>query len=753
MSSIFFNGRTTSIPGAYVEVNAAALAAVGISAVGVVALVGEARGGSPYNGATPVHSISNPGSVARTFKSGDLVEAAAIAFDPALDIAIPGGANELRLVKVNPATQSTLTLLDGSANPSLVITSKDYGVDTTQISVDVSAGTTSGTLYTITRGETVETFDNVGLTSIFDVLFTQGTNAMTTVTLEVSPTVGVTGRWTRASVGLDGDFSASVTSGSTARVASANAADTTQTATIYGLDTNGAPQTEVISLNGITVVAGTATWSAVLGVILSAVTAGNITVSDSAGTLATITAGTLTIGVVEIDNGEIQKGAQLGVTATAAPAPAANLILFGFDGQTPTGQVISVDATSETVTAALTEITVIVLGALAAAETFTVSAIAFILDPVNYARVSDVDQRIDDFVGWSSTVTAASNGVSPGDVLISDLDTLAATDVTSTVQVTGNLALSVAAINQSGLVTAARASGGTAVPANTATPVYLAGGIEGATSFADWQAALNLLRAETVNTVVVLSSDAAVQAALLAHARFMAGEGRGERDVVLGTAALANRATVIGGAIPFNSRHARLCFQSIDRFNTEGVLETFPPIFLAAMVAGAQAGAPIAEPLTNKLFNVRAVRQASDIVLVDDSNALINAGIWILETVPNVGFRCLRNVTTYLADDNLAFVEASANQATDTTVLRVREAVQTAIGRKGFQPTVNRVGGVIIDTLNTLIDDEVISLWQNLILTLASDVLEVDVQVAPILPINFAPTTINLVPASFAATL
>ncbi len=43
-SVIFFNGRTTAIPGSYSEIDASGLAVVGLASSGIVACIGEAEG-------------------------------------------------------------------------------------------------------------------------------------------------------------------------------------------------------------------------------------------------------------------------------------------------------------------------------------------------------------------------------------------------------------------------------------------------------------------------------------------------------------------------------------------------------------------------------------------------------------------------------------------------------------------------------------------------------------------------------------
>ena len=152
-SSVFFNGRTTSTPSSLTRVDVSGLALVGLGATGIVACLGEAEGGSPYDGNDPVISITNPGRVVDTFRDGDLREAGAFLFQPSNDPDIPGGAQQVKFVKVNPATQSTATLTN-SGGDALVVTSADYGLFTTQINMEVGAGTTTGKKYTVTLKDT-----------------------------------------------------------------------------------------------------------------------------------------------------------------------------------------------------------------------------------------------------------------------------------------------------------------------------------------------------------------------------------------------------------------------------------------------------------------------------------------------------------------------------------------------------------------------------------------------------------------------
>lgn len=84
-------------------------------------------------------------------------------------------------------------------------------------------------------------------------------------------------------------------------IVSDNAADTTQTATVYGTTTGtDTVVVETVALNGTTAVSTTKTdWGVVLGVTLSASCAGTVTFREASGnaTITTITTGNLSKGV------------------------------------------------------------------------------------------------------------------------------------------------------------------------------------------------------------------------------------------------------------------------------------------------------------------------------------------------------------------------------------------------------------------------------------------------------------------------
>lgn len=485
-SSIFFNGRSTSIPGSYTEIDATGLEAAGLGANGIVALIGTAEGGVPItaiSSPSELFRVRRPDQARAVFRGGNLREATDMAFAPSSDPQIPGGAQEVVFVKVNPATQGTLELDNAGATVAIDVTSRDYGAF----------------------------------------------------------------------------------------------------------------------------------------------------VNDYTVTLATET-------------------------------PAA-----------------------------------------------------------------------------TRRVTIVAEGI-----------TEVFTEITST-----NEDL-VAAINQSQFVTATLGAGASSGVAADLTATQLTGGTEGTPVAANWQAALDILRQIRVNTVVPLTADPAVHVATEAHCAFMSGAGRSERDCILGiqNTGLTGPATLTeikAATSNLGSRHARVFTQNVTRFDTAGVRTVFPPYFGAVLLAGMQAGSAPGTSLTFKSINVLDFSQDSSWNPVDNAEDLIQSGAVILERVQGVGNRIVRNVTTFQGSNNIAFTEASVNEAVNFAAFNFRTNLEFAVGRPGFQNTINAVKGIALNTLGLLVDAGVIVSFRNLTFTLNADVLEVSVELAPVIPINFVKSTIFLNAAQLTA--
>jgi len=759
-TTIFFNGRVISVPGSYSEVDASGLESVGLSASGIVAVLGLAEGGKPVVSISETKDfirINQPQKARDIFRSGDLREVADILFAPGKDPDIRGGAQQMVAMKINPATVSTGSLPNAYGN-ALDLVSADYGAFTEQINVAIATGTTKGKKVVITFEDVTEAADNVGGDELFKLKYVKPTDGWDSMLAQVISGGEIKATATRAVAGLSTDLVTPLAVGGVIEVVSASAGDVGQKVTVYGVDGTGAAVKDVLTLNGTTAVIGTQAFAAlgVLGGQIVGTTAGTVTVRASPGgaSVFTIASGTNPV-----------KGMKLGVTmygsgimtlvADGATTKRAILVGLNASGQAILEKITLTGAVAVPGVAIFSQITGIVLGDVEAARTVTISGVAAwakvatqstLLKAADYFNA----RYIATVGGFVFTLVTALTKFALG-----DLDkTVSAVNALSPAEPSfyGDLWAVMSWINQnSQYVIASRASGAQGgAPSNTASPVFLAGGTEGVASSTDWQKGLNLLKQTRVNTIVVLTADPAVHAMVDAHCAYMGGIGRSERDAVVGlmNAAMTDVGTkdeVKTQIVDLNTRHIRAVAQAIERYNTAGDRQEFTPPFHAAMIAGMQAGADVGTPLTFKYVNALNFRQHTSWNPTDDAEEMVQAGLCFLENVEGVGRRVVRNITTHLSSNNIAFSEASVNQAVNFAAFNFRGNMETAVGKKGFAGTIGAAKGVAIGTLGLLVDNAILVAYRSLSLDLVVDVMEVSVEMAPVLPVNFVKTTIHLV--------
>jgi len=752
-TAIFFNGRRINIPGAYSKIDASQLSSISPSAVGIVALIGTAEGGKPLTVDSEFSDATRAGQVLERYRSGDLRKAGLFCFEPSADEAVPQGAQRIVFVKVNPATQSTVTLPDSTPADAAVITSLDYGLFTTQVNISVATGTLNGKKIDIVFEDVTETFDDVGGEAVFNVAYAPGAEGYDTMTGVVSATQFVAVA-TKAEAGLVAERSADIPAPGFVRIFSSNAADIGQTVTIYGLTALSVPIREVLTLNGLAVVTGVTTFASVTGCRKSAATIGTVTVEDTVipTTLFSLAPATLTRGLVLTTN---TPAAGVITVASSAPAAGNDVVVRGTNAAgLEIAERFDMSVALAVGLTTFASITQIELGDIPGATTITITLNAAVTSHSSFTTVQRVVDRLNALDGFTATALVSN----PTTFLMTDMDFIAAV---SLLGLGGNffadLFFFIDAINQgSGLVSAARATGATRVPANTAAPVFLTGGVEGTPTIAEFTTAFQLLRKRRVTQIVPLSRDPAVHSLLLTHLVERAGILRSEANgyVGIGTVAGAGETkTNIKSQIQaLGSRHIAAISQEVQRSDPDTGESTFyPPYYAAAIAAGMQAGAPVGEPLTRKRPLVTDIRNDSSWSTEDDAEELIDAGLMMLEKVDGIGIRWLRSITTHLADDNVVFTEVSANYAANTAVFELRTALEQKIGQRGLAGTVAAIKGLANDVLSRLIDDQIIVAFRALQVEQIGDVFPVSVEIAPVLPINFIPITVHLVAVSIAA--
>ena len=537
--------------------------------------------------------------------------------------------------------------------------------------------------------------------------------------------------------------------------------------TLFGVS-GAAVVIEELTLNGTTVVPGSTVWDAakLLGVWVAATTAGTVTVREIGGggvDVFTVPAGAGARGegAKKLENSFVNSAA-LDLVLDAAGTPDV-LVLGRSSAGVAVREAVTMNGTTpvSTVATGFGFIDWLVTGEVAPATNVTVSAQAV----QSVVSVQSTLQKTADFFNAKRSLDGLAGffwTLETGDVnrAMSTVDGAAATNIfdPATLNVTADLDAIIQWFNiNSSLVSAARATGATLAPKDTPAPRFLLGGSEGVATFADYQKALNLLKDPLVNSIVDLSGDPAVAAALDAHCAFMGGIGRKERDGFVGLVAVDGSSNPLVPAVPatkdslksqivdLNTRHIRACGQFIERFNPAGERTEYASPFMAAILAGMQAGSPVGTSLTYKFANVLGFRQDSTWNPIDDADEMIAGGMVFFENVDGQGRRVVRNVTTHLSSNNLAFTEGSVNEAVNTAVFNLRTNLEFAVGQQGFAGTVSAVRTVAVNTLGLLVDEGIITGYRNLDIELNADVMDVSVELAPVIPINFIRTTVHLV--------
>jgi hypothetical protein len=758
-TSVTFNGRRVVVPSVLSDVDASGLEVPALGAAGIVAVMDLGVGGIPASEIETLDdwltAVSTDG-VQSQIRDGDLRELASVMFTPSRDPDIPSGAQQVVLVKVNPAVQSDAAF-DNADGEALVLTSVDYGLFTTQIHVTISDGTNGGKKVLIEFEDEEELLDDLGADAKFSLRYNPPSGGAEVATATTSDS-GILLEFARTDAGMDTGFTQPAP-GSVLEAISANGGDTTQTITVFGLNASNVPTKTAVVLTGAAAVdIGATQWNLVTGASLSAVTAGDVTLRIDGGgaSVVVFTAGQTSKGLVPLDS-----PVEGTFTVVSSGASVKKLVIRGRNAAgTEIATAVTLTGTTPVSVASsgLVHFTQAELGNVEAAQNVTFDGDFINLTEASYPNLQKVKDRLaamDDFV----FVSLVAN---PKEVETGSLDHATDTSILSaTVEFSAVLQDMIDGINGTSLLVEAEAgSVASGAPDNTAGTVYLSGGHEGdagnpgvpTATTSDWQAAFDKLKSLFVNTIVVGSTDAAVHAQGDAHCAYMAGEGKMERDMTAGAAANETLAALKARTLALNSRHVRLCGQEVKLFDIAGDATWQAPKFQAALVAAMQAGArEVGTPLTNKFVNALDVRQHAGWNPVDDAAEAIEGGLLFMQRIDRRGIKIVRNVTTYQQDSNPAYSEAAVNQAINYTVFNIRSVVEDQIGKKATLGTANAIKGLIVRQLDALMRDNIITGYKAPIVVIEGDIAYVTLEIQPVEGVNFIVIKTKLSRATFAA--
>ena len=391
--------------------------------------------------------------------------------------------------------------------------------------------------------------------------------------------------------------------------------------------------------------------------------------------------------------------------------------------------------------------------------TLVLNSVTTEIDLASFPTVQTLVDRLNAVTGISASVLDG-NGEKAA---LNGLDGFAAADIkTLAVTITATLQAAVAWFNGIGeeFVTATRAPAATKVPAAVAF-TYLTGGSDGTVSNTEWTSAFTALQTSDVQWIVPLSSSSAIHAMADAHVTFMSNIARQERRAICGMESGTSDSAAIVAAKAINSDRTSLTHLGVYDYNSAGSLTLYEPYIAAAMIAAAFAGLNPGTPLTNKSLKVRGLERK--LRNPTDTDSLITGGVLCIEDTPN-GYKVVQSVTTWLTNDNYNRREMSVGMALDFTMRSVRASLDELRGAKNNPVTLNlaveRVDSILRGLSMpepsgpaVLAGDAANPAYKNIYASQSGDVLRVEFQCSPVLPVNYIPVVCFAVPYAGSSTV
>ena len=291
----------------------------------------------------------------------------------------------------------------------------------------------------------------------------------------------------------------------------------------------------------------------------------------------------------------------------------------------------------------------------------------------------------------------------------------------------------------------------------------MSGGTDNANpSGQEWQDCFDLLQLEDVQLVVPLSGSPSVHAMADTHCTFMSNIGRKERRAIVGPNLGTSDDDAVAAVQNINSDRTAYVHLGIYEFNSFGDPQPklFPPYYTAAMIGGMFSGVDPGTALTNKAFKARGIERK--LRNPTDTDVLINGGVLCIEQT-NEGYKIVKSISTWLINDNFNRVEMSCGIALDFVSRNIRNALSVLIGERASPATMVRAEQICDSTLRELarpqpMGPEVIvgnadnPAWRNLVISIEGDVMRVEFECSPVIPVNYIPIVIHAVPFSGVLT-
>lgn len=377
---------------------------------------------------------------------------------------------------------------------------------------------------------------------------------------------------------------------------------------------------------------------------------------------------------------------------------------------------------------------------------------------IDFPTVQDLVDRIGGTAGFVANVLDG-NGTKPA---LSGLDFVSGVNVKGApVTLTADLQAIVDWINGAGegYVTATRLANVGTVPANIPY-TYLSGATDGIVTNAEWQKAYDVLQGEDVQWVVPLSSSPAIHAMNDSHLSYMSHAGLKERRGIVGTDVGTTDEMAIEAAKALNSDRTSLTHLGFYDYDINGKFTLFPPFVFAALAGGMFSGVNPGTALTNKSVKIRGLERK--LRNPTDTDVLIKGGVMCVEDT-KTGFKIVQSISTWLTNSNYNRVEQSCGVACDFVVRNVREAADAVRGKKGSPLTLASAlerAKTRLDELSrpepmgpgVLVGDEKNPPYRKLTGSLDGDVIRIEYECSPVIPVNYVLQVAHAVPYSGTAS-
>jgi hypothetical protein len=234
----------------------------------------------------------------------------------------------------------------------------------------------------------------------------------------------------------------------------------------------------------------------------------------------------------------------------------------------------------------------------------------------------------------------------------------------------------------------------------------------------------------------------------------MSNIARMERRCLVGADVSVSDSTAISNAKALNSDRTSYVHLGFYDYDVNGNLALFPPYILAALLGGMFSGVNPGTALTNKSIKVRGLERI--LRNPTDTDQLILGGVLCIENT-NQGYKVVKSITTWLINNNYNRVEVSTGVAVDFVSRNVRNALDVLRGAKGtpilLTEAISRTESILRELARpepmgpeVIVGDKLNPAFKNITASLDGDVLRVEFQCSPVIPVNYIPIVLHAVP-------